>query len=231
MDGLFKAELHTFFMLALTDSGYSGFDLFVTYSRQDIVIKVTNNKALTDNNSRKIHELEAMIVKRFDLKPESIQIKFQKLRSKGLCAAGLAESIKTKLLKQIPVRNAVSFAIRQAVEPMGKDRAVAAKGCEIIISGKLSQQRAKSMKFKKGYMISSGHAKDVYLETAIRHVFLKQGVMGIKVKIMKDYNPDHAQCAKEPLPDFVNFLEVKKEPLEEERIINRATGVDTAWFL
>ena len=41
------------------------------------------------------------------------------------------------------------------------------------------------MKFKKGYMISSGQAKEDYLEIAIRHVLLKQGVMGVKVKIMK----------------------------------------------
>jgi len=91
----------------------------------------------------------------------------------------MAESIKIKLLNQIPVRLAVSAVIKMAVD---KDKA---QGCEVIISGKLSQQRAKSMKFKKGYMISSGQAKKDYIETAIRHVLLKQGVMGVKVKIMK----------------------------------------------
>jgi len=34
-----------------------------------------------------------------------------------------------------------------------------AKGCEVIISGKLKQQRAKTMKFKQGYMICTGHPK------------------------------------------------------------------------
>ena len=84
----------------------------------------------------------------------------------------MAESIKIKLLNQIPVRLAVSAVIKTAVD---KDKA---KGCEVIVSGKLSQQRAKSM-------ISSGQAKKDYLETAVRHVLLKQGVMGVKVKIMK----------------------------------------------
>lgn len=91
----------------------------------------------------------------------------------------MAESIKLKLLAQIPVRVAVSSVIRTVVD---KEKA---KGCEVIISGKMSQQRAKSMKFKKGYMISSGQAKNDYLEIAIRHVGLKQRVMGVKVKIMK----------------------------------------------
>jgi small subunit ribosomal protein S3e len=69
----------------------------------------------------------------------------------------MAEAIKLKLLAQVPVRAAVSSVIRQAVD---KEKA---KGCEVIVSGKLSQQRAKSMKFKKGYMISSGQAKKDYL--------------------------------------------------------------------
>jgi ribosomal protein S3 len=67
------------------------------------------------------------------------------------------------------------------------------------------------MKFKKGYMISSGQVKDDYLDTAIRHVYLKQGVMGVKVKIMKEYDPKNIQCANVPLPDFVEFLDTKKD--------------------
>lgn len=196
-DGVFKAELHSFFSRAMEDAGYSGFELTNTPSKPIIVIKATNTTTLFKDNSRKIRELESLIQKRFDYKADGIQIQVHRLRQKGLCASSMAESIKIKLLNQIPVRLAVNSVIKMAVD---KDKA---KGCEVIISGKLSQQRAKSMKFKKGYMISSGQAKVDYLDTAIRHVLLKQGVMGVKVKIMKEYNPDEIQCAKVPLPDFV----------------------------
>ncbi len=57
-----------------------------------------------------------------------------------------------------------------------------AKGCEVIVSGKLRAQRAKAMKFKDGYMISSGQPTRDYLDTAVRHVMLRQGVLGIKVR-------------------------------------------------
>jgi len=77
------------------------------------------------------------------------------------------------------------------------------------------------MKFKKGYMISSGEKRD-YIEVGARHVLLKQGVMGVKVKIMKEYDPKNSQCASVPLPDFVEFLDVKKEDDRRERITNRA---------
>ena len=56
-----------------------------------------------------------------------------------------------------------------------------AKGCEVIVSGKLRAQRAKAMKFKDGYMISSGHPVNEYIDGAVRHVMLRQGVLGIKV--------------------------------------------------
>merc|ERR1712008_58495 len=59
-----------------------------------------------------------------------------------------------------------------------------AKGCEVVVSGKLRGQRAKSMKFTDGLMIHSGEPRRHYVDTAVRHVHLRQGVLGIKVKIM-----------------------------------------------
>jgi hypothetical protein len=42
------------------------------------------------------------------------------------------------------------------------------------VSGKLRAQRAKSMKFKDGYMISSGSPVNEYIDSAVRHVLLRQ---------------------------------------------------------
>ena len=56
-----------------------------------------------------------------------------------------------------------------------------AKGCEVIVSGKLRAQRAKAMKFKDGYMIASGQPVHDFIDSAVRHVLLRQGVLGIKV--------------------------------------------------
>jgi len=40
--------------------------------------------------------------------------------------------------------------------------------------------------------------------------------MGVKVKIMKEYDPKNIQCANVPLPDNVEFLETKKDDKEEK---------------
>lgn len=50
-----------------------------------------------------------------------------------------------------------------------------AKGCEIIVSGKLRGQRAKSMKFLDGLMIHSGDPMNDFVDQAVRHVLLRQG--------------------------------------------------------
>ena len=43
------------------------------------------------------------------------------------------------------------------------------------MSGKLRGQRAKSMKFVDGLMIHSGDPVNYYVDTAVRHVLLRQG--------------------------------------------------------
>ena len=69
-----------------------------------------------------------------------------------------------------------------------------AKGCEVIVSGKLRAQRAKAMKFKDGYMVSSGNPTRDYIDSAIRHVMLRQGVLGIKVYASDSIVHDVACC-------------------------------------
>lgn len=50
-----------------------------------------------------------------------------------------------------------------------------AKGCEVVVSGKLRGQRAKSMKFVDGLMIHAGNPIREYIDSAITHVHLRQG--------------------------------------------------------
>ena len=48
------------------------------------------------------------------------------------------------------------------------------QGCEVVVSGKLRGQRAKAMKFVDGLMIHSGNPAEEYVDTAVRHVLLRQ---------------------------------------------------------
>merc|ERR1711935_1032302 len=86
-----------------------------------------------------------------------------------------------------------------------------ANGVEVIVSGKLRAQRTKGMKFKDGYLISTGEPKKHYIDEAVRHVLMRQGVLGVKVKIMLAYDPEGKTGPSIPLPDSVIVHEPKDE--------------------
>jgi ribosomal S3-like protein len=79
-----------------------------------------------------------------------------------------------------------------------------AKGASVVVSGKLRAQRAKTMKFVDGYMKHSGQPVLAYVDSAVRHVKLRQGVLGIRVAIMLPHDPQGKQGPKEALPDTVS---------------------------
>ncbi len=60
-----------------------------------------------------------------------------------------------------------------------------AKGCEVIVSGKLRGQRAKSMKFVDGFMIHSGFPTKEYIDSAVTHVHLRQGGYSIIIIMLR----------------------------------------------
>jgi len=78
------------------------------------------------------------------------------------------------------------------------------------------------MKFTDGFMIHSGQPARDFVDYAVRHVLLRQGVLGIKVKIMKGWDPEGQLGPKKPLPDSVQILEppvdkIVAEPTSEQR--------------
>merc|ERR1712226_1595196 len=77
--------------------------------------------------------------------------------------------------------------------------------------GKLRAQRAKAMKFKDGYLISTGEPKKHYIDHAVRHVLMRQGVLGVMVKIMLAHDPEGKMGPKLAMPDSVIVHEPKEE--------------------
>ena len=88
-----------------------------------------------------------------------------------------------------------------------------AKGVECVVAGKIRGARAKAMKFTDGYMIKSGEPKRQYVDTAVRHVSLRQGMLGVRVTIMLPWDPTGKTGPKTPLPDQVIVHEPKEDAM------------------
>jgi small subunit ribosomal protein S3e len=60
-------------------------------------------------------------------------------------------------------------------------------------------------------MIHSGQPAKDFIDEATRHVLLRQGVLGIKVKIMRGSDPEGKAGPSTTLPDSVTIIEPKEE--------------------
>ena len=230
-DGVFRAEVNELLQKAFADFGFSGIEVNFAKGKTEVRVLVSRfnqlmSRELKDSaNSIKVNELRGLIEQRFGFNGDNehkFTLHLKRTYHRGIEAQEQAEHLKKRLLMGTPARSAAMNVIRNMLNK-------GAKGCEVIISGKLRQQRAKSMKYKDGFMIHTGQPKKVYISSAVRHLELKQGIMGIKVKIMLPYNPEVNKGkgfgVGVPLPDVITFKEIKREGDEnydgEDRRYNR----------
>merc|ERR1711957_229664 len=164
----------------------------------------TRTREVLGEKGKRIRELTAVVQKRFSFPEASVELFAERVENRAACAMAQAESLRYKLLGGLAVRRACYGVVRFIMEN-------GAKGCEVIISGKLRAQRAKAMKFKDGYLISTGEPKRHYISEAVRHVAMRQGMIGVKVKIMLAHDPEGKMGAKISLPDNVIIHEPKEE--------------------
>jgi small subunit ribosomal protein S3e len=206
-DGVFQAELNEFLTRCLGMDGYAGIEVRATSMSTEIRVKATKTREILEKSARKVRELKSLIEKRYNFNDvdNKVELAIKPLPyDKNLCAAAQAENLKYKLLGGTPVRLAANNILAQVMKRGG------AKGCEIIISGKIRGQRAKSQKYKQGYIISTGQPKLEFVDEAVRHVELRQGVLGCKVKILPDSERAVGKYRK-VMPDFVKIHEPKEE--------------------
>lgn len=207
-DGVFRAELNEFLTRELSEDGYSGVEVRKTPTKTELIISATRTDMVLGEKNRRIRELTSLVQKRFDFAEGSLALYAEKVANRGLCAIAQAESLRFKLLGGLAVRRACYGVLRYIMQS-------GAQGCEVIISGKIRGQRAKAMKFIEGLMIHSGDPVNKYIDSATRHVLLRQGVLGIKIKIMLPHDATGKTGPKDTLPDKVIVHEPKDDELPE----------------
>merc|ERR1712072_1534740 len=203
-DGVFNAELNELLIRELAEDGYSGAEIRQTPARHEIIIRATRTQNVLGEKDRRIRELTAVVQKRFNFPPGSVELYAEKVLNRGLCAVAQAESLRFKLLGGLAVRRACYGVLRFVMES-------GALGCSVIVSGKLRAQRAKAMKFDDGYMIKAANPTRHFIDSAVRHVLLRQGVLVIKVDIMLPHDPQGKMGPKNPMPDKIDVFEPKED--------------------
>ena len=201
-DGVFYSEINELFARQLAEDGYAGLEVRQTPTRTEIIVKATRTQDVLGEKGQRIREMTSVLQKRFNFPPGGVEIFAERVANRGLCAQTQAESLKYKLIGGLAVRRACYAVLRFIME-------AGAKGADVSVSGKVRGQRAKAQKFSQGYMIKTGQSYKEYVDSAVRHVMMRQGVLGVQVAIMMDYDPKGINGCKSILADKITILEPK----------------------
>eukprot|EP01108_Squamamoeba_japonica_P003085 TRINITY_DN2561_c0_g4_i1.p2 TRINITY_DN2561_c0_g4~~TRINITY_DN2561_c0_g4_i1.p2 ORF type:complete len:240 (-),score=120.98 TRINITY_DN2561_c0_g4_i1:89-763(-) len=200
-DGVFSSELNEFLTAELAEDGYAGVEVRVTPVRTEVIIRATRTKNVLGEKGQRIRELTSLVQKRWRFPANTVELYAERVNDRGLSAVAQAESLRYKLIGGLAVRRACYGVIRFIME-------AGAKGAEVVVSGKLRGQRAKAQIFRDGYMIKSGQSSKEFVDSAVRHVNMRSGAVGIKVSIMLPEDKPKVSNAH-PFADLIKILDPK----------------------
>ncbi|WP_456422003.1 30S ribosomal protein S3 [Thermococcus sp.] len=184
----------------LRRAGYGGLDIKKTPLGTKVIIFAASPGYVIGRGGRRIRELTRILERQFGL--ENPQIEVEEIKNPYLNAKVQAVRLAQALERGIHFRRAAYSAIR-AIMRNG------ARGVEIRLSGKLTGERAKSVRFYQGYLAKVGNPAETLVSKGYAQALLKLGVIGVKVAIM----PPDAR-----LPDEIEV----KDIVEEEVSVNEA---------
>jgi small subunit ribosomal protein S3 len=119
------------------------------------------------------------------------QVEVVEIDNPNLSAQIMSEKLASALERGWHFRRAGHSTVRRIMDN-------GARGCQVIISGKLTGQRHRTEKFKEGHIKFCGEPKLLFMEEGFTPAKLKLGIIGVKVQIMHP---------KARLPDEVRIRE------------------------
>jgi small subunit ribosomal protein S3 len=130
----------------------------------------------------------------FDFGFDKPQVEVVEVENPNLNAQIMSEKLASALERGWHFRRAGHSTVRRIMDN-------GARGCQVIISGKLTGQRHRTEKFKEGHIKFCGEPKLQWMEEGFTPAKLKPGIIGVKVQIMHP---------KARLPDEVRISDAKE---------------------
>ncbi|BFH73482.1 30S ribosomal protein S3 [Sulfurisphaera javensis] len=155
---------------------YAGVEILKTPIGTRVVIYAGRPALIIGKGGKTIKQLAQMLERYFGL--DNPQITVTTIDNPELNARVMAFRLAVALEKGYHFRRAAFITIRRIMN-------AGALGAEVIISGKLTSERAKYEKLKEGVVYKSGAYLDKIVDRAIAAAMLKPGVYGVEILITK----------------------------------------------
>jgi len=189
-----RVLLKDFLVQESARAGFGGLDIQRTPMGTRVTLICERPGILIGRRGELIKQLTQEITNRFQL--DNPQIEVQEERQPSLNAQLMAEKLASTLERGWHFRRAGHSTVRRIMES-------GARGCQVILSGKLTGERHRTERFKAGTIKYCGEAVHLHMSKGFYQARLKPGVIGVNVWIMRS-------TAK--LPDEIKVRGVEERP-------------------
>ncbi len=187
--------LKEYMMSRVGRAGFGGLDVQRTPMGTRVTLITERPGLVIGRRGEAIKSLTKAIEEDFNF--NNPQIEVQEVENPNLNAQIMAEKLANALERGWHFRRAGHSTVRRIMDN-------GARGCQVIIAGKLTGQRHRTEKFKEGHIKYCGQAKLNFMHQGFAGAKLKPGIIGVTVQIMDP---------KAKLPDEVEIIPPPAEPV------------------
>jgi small subunit ribosomal protein S3 len=156
-------------------AGFGGLDIQRTPMGTRITLVAERPGMIIGQRGASIKDLTEVVENRF--KFDNPQIEVQEDPNPNLNPHIMAQKLASAIERGWHFRRAGHSTVRRIME-------AGARGCQVIISGKLTGERHRTEKFREGHIKYCGEPKMVFMKIGFAVAKKKPGIIGIKVQIM-----------------------------------------------
>jgi small subunit ribosomal protein S3 len=170
-----RLEIDEHLAKELKRAGYSHVELTKSPVGTRVVIYAAKPGMVIGRRGQSIKDLTKLLEQKFGI--ENPQLSVATIDVPELDPKVIAAQVAMALQRGVHFRRAAYWGIQRVLES-------GASGVEIVIRGKLTTERSRYEKFKAGYLPRVGEPVLKYVKEAVQDIQLKQGLFGIKVRIL-----------------------------------------------
>ncbi|MFW9924325.1 MAG: 30S ribosomal protein S3 [Candidatus Thorarchaeota archaeon] len=191
--GVRQAEVDEYLAGELSRAGYGGVEISKTPLGERITIHAARPGIVIGRRGKNIRMITDELVSRYGF--ENPQIEVKEVENPELNAKVMAYSLVSTIERGVHRRRAAYSVMRRVLN-------AGAKGCEIIIAGKLTSKRSRHEAYRMGLVAKSGEMGSEYVISATAIAVMKLGAIGVTVNIMR---------GDIILPDEISLLNIKMD--------------------
>ena len=205
--GVRQARIDEFLAKELQRAGYGGVEITKTPLGERITIYASRPGIVIGRRGKNIRMITDILANEYGI--DNPQIEVKEVVNPELNPKVMAYTLVSAIERGVHRRRAAYSVLRRVLN-------AGAKGCEIIISGKLTSKRSRHEAYRMGFLAKSGEVGNQYVKTANATAIMKLGTIGVTVSIMR---------GDIDLPDEITIKSIKFEEPTVEAVEKEAKAV------